>query len=29
VWSLLPEDLEGTAEQLADVDGFTSFADWN
>jgi len=29
VWSLLPEDLEGTAEQLADVDGFTSLADWN
>ncbi|MDV9172626.1 GNAT family N-acetyltransferase [Streptomyces sp. W16] len=29
VWSLLPEDLEGTAEQFADVDGFTSLADWN
>ncbi|MFJ9246547.1 GNAT family N-acetyltransferase [Streptomyces sp. NPDC101776] len=29
VWSLLPEDLEGTAEQLADIDGFTSLADWN
>ena len=29
VWSLLPEDLEGTAEQLEDVDGFTSLADWN
>ncbi|MET7570469.1 GNAT family N-acetyltransferase [Streptomyces sp. NPDC005492] len=29
VWSLLPEDLEGTAEQLADADGFTSLADWN
>ena len=29
VWSLLPEDLEGTAEQLEDVDGFTALADWN
>lgn len=29
VWSLLPEDLEGMAEQLADADGFTSLADWN
>jgi RimJ/RimL family protein N-acetyltransferase len=29
VWSLLPEDLEGTAEQLEDADGFTSLADWN
>ncbi|WP_162467187.1 GNAT family N-acetyltransferase [Streptomyces cavernae] len=29
VWSLLPEDLEGVAEQHADSDGFTSFADWN
>ncbi|MER6979524.1 GNAT family N-acetyltransferase [Streptomyces carpinensis] len=29
VWSLLPEDLEGVGEHLADTDGFTSFADWN
>ncbi|MBC9725593.1 GNAT family N-acetyltransferase [Streptomyces sp. TRM68367] len=28
VWSLLPEDLEGVGEQLADT-GFTSFSDWN
>ncbi|MGD1225498.1 MULTISPECIES: GNAT family N-acetyltransferase [Streptomyces] len=29
VWSLLPEDLEGVADQLADAGGFTSFSDWN
>jgi RimJ/RimL family protein N-acetyltransferase len=29
VWSLLPEDLAGVAEQLADTGGFTSYADWN
>ncbi|MEU5086747.1 GNAT family N-acetyltransferase [Streptomyces sp. NPDC021356] len=29
VWSLLPEDLEGTDEELADSSGFTSFTDWN
>ncbi|MCZ9337716.1 GNAT family N-acetyltransferase, partial [Streptomyces sp. TRM76130] len=29
VWSLLPEDLEGAAEHLADADGFTTFTDWN
>ena len=29
VWSLLPEDIEGVGEQLADTGGFTSFADWN
>ncbi|GHE63678.1 GNAT family N-acetyltransferase [Streptomyces spiralis] len=29
VWSLLPEDLEGVGEQLADTGGFTSYADWN
>ncbi|MFI5686238.1 GNAT family N-acetyltransferase [Streptomyces sp. NPDC051636] len=29
VWSLLPEDLEGAGEQLADRGGFTSFSDWN
>jgi RimJ/RimL family protein N-acetyltransferase len=28
VWSLLPEDLDGAGEQLADT-GFTSFPDWN
>ncbi len=29
VWSLLPEDLDGAGEQLADSRGFTSFSDWN
>lgn len=29
VWSLLPEDLEGAGEQLADTGGFTSYSDWN
>ncbi|MFH0516990.1 GNAT family N-acetyltransferase [Streptomyces sp. M41] len=29
VWSLLPEDLDGAGEQLADSGGFTSFGDWN
>ncbi|MXM63730.1 GNAT family N-acetyltransferase [Streptomyces sp. HUCO-GS316] len=29
VWSLLPEDLDGAGEELADTDGFTSFSDWN
>ncbi|MFF5406280.1 GNAT family N-acetyltransferase [Streptomyces misionensis] len=29
VWSLLPEDLDGVAEQLADTGGFTAFPDWN
>ncbi|WP_151476793.1 GNAT family N-acetyltransferase [Streptomyces albicerus] len=29
VWSLLPEDIEGVAEQLADSGGFTSYSDWN
>ncbi|MFE5396994.1 GNAT family N-acetyltransferase [Streptomyces sp. NPDC056568] len=29
VWSLLPEDIEGTAGQLADENGFTGFTDWN
>ncbi|MEU8527125.1 MULTISPECIES: GNAT family N-acetyltransferase [Streptomyces] len=28
VWSLLPEDLEGVADQMADA-GYTSFADWS
>ncbi|QKW05550.1 GNAT family N-acetyltransferase [Streptomyces sp. NA04227] len=29
VWSLLPEDLEGVADQLADSGGFTAFSDWS
>lgn len=29
VWSLLPEDLEGTAEQLAESGGYTGYPDWN
>ncbi|OYP18666.1 GNAT family N-acetyltransferase [Streptomyces sp. FBKL.4005] len=29
VWSLLPEDLAGVSEQLADTGGFTSYSDWN
>ena len=29
VWSLLPEDLEGVSEELADTGSFTSFSDWN
>ncbi|MFE7172876.1 GNAT family N-acetyltransferase [Streptomyces sp. NPDC057616] len=29
VWSLLPEDLDGAGEQLADPGGFTTFPDWN
>ena len=29
VWSLLPEDLDGAGDQLADTGGFTSFTDWN
>ncbi|WP_405846973.1 GNAT family N-acetyltransferase [Streptomyces niveus] len=30
VWSLLPEDLEGVAEQMADAGGYgSSFTDWN
>ncbi|GAA3241317.1 hypothetical protein GCM10020256_64200 [Streptomyces thermocoprophilus] len=29
VWSLLPEDMEGTDEQFADVGGFATYADWN
>lgn len=28
VWSLLPEDLEGVGEQLADS-GFSAYSDWN
>lgn len=29
VWSLLPEDLEGTTGQPVGSDGFTAFTDWN
>ncbi|MCX4727688.1 GNAT family N-acetyltransferase [Streptomyces sp. NPDC090052] len=29
VWSLLPEDLEGIADQLADANGYGTFNDWN
>ncbi|GAA3834927.1 GNAT family N-acetyltransferase [Streptomyces chiangmaiensis] len=29
VWSLLPEDLDGISEELADTGGFTSFSNWN
>ncbi|MFF9818468.1 GNAT family N-acetyltransferase [Streptomyces sp. NPDC014006] len=29
VWSLLPEDLEGADEQLADTGGFAPYSDWN
>ncbi|MFJ5532185.1 GNAT family N-acetyltransferase [Streptomyces sp. NPDC093261] len=28
VWSLLPEDLDGVSEELADSGGFTSFSNW-
>ncbi|MEV6737523.1 GNAT family N-acetyltransferase [Streptomyces sp. NPDC051104] len=29
VWSLLPEDLDGVSDELADTRGFTSFPNWN
>ncbi|MEW2400223.1 GNAT family N-acetyltransferase [Streptomyces sp. NPDC046862] len=29
VWSLLPEDIEGVSEELADSGGFTEFSNWN
>ncbi|MEU6218077.1 GNAT family N-acetyltransferase [Streptomyces sp. NPDC047022] len=29
VWSLLPEDLDGVSEELAETGGFTSFSTWN
>ncbi|MFI5975923.1 GNAT family N-acetyltransferase [Streptomyces sp. NPDC051452] len=29
VWSLLPEDLEDTDEQLADTSGYATYSDWN
>ena len=28
VWSLLPEDLDGVSDELADTGGFTSFSHW-
>ncbi|MGQ4513605.1 GNAT family N-acetyltransferase [Streptomyces sp. DW26H14] len=28
VWSLLPEDLDGVAEQLADAGGYATYTDW-
>ncbi|UUU35191.1 GNAT family N-acetyltransferase [Streptomyces sp. CA-210063] len=29
IWSLLPEDIEGVSEELADSGGFGSYSDWN
>ncbi|MEV8568809.1 GNAT family N-acetyltransferase [Streptomyces sp. NPDC051322] len=29
VWSLLPEDLDGVADQLAEANGYGNFSDWN
>ncbi|MER6345459.1 GNAT family N-acetyltransferase [Streptomyces sp. NPDC001595] len=29
LWSLLPEDLAGVAEELADTSGFAAYSDWN
>ncbi|MFI6939937.1 GNAT family N-acetyltransferase [Streptomyces sp. NPDC050418] len=29
VWSLLPEDLEGVDEQLAEASGFSAYSEWN
>ncbi|MFD4990204.1 GNAT family N-acetyltransferase [Streptomyces sp. NPDC058374] len=29
VWSLLPEDLEGVGEQLAESGGYPAYSDWN
>lgn len=29
VWGLLPEDLEGVAEQLADAGGYGAYNDWH
>lgn len=29
VYGLLPEDIEGVTEQLAEAGGFTAFSDWN
>ncbi|MFE3327208.1 GNAT family N-acetyltransferase [Streptomyces sp. NPDC059176] len=29
VWSLLPEDLDGVVDQMADAGGYGTFTDWN
>ncbi|MEU2263324.1 GNAT family N-acetyltransferase [Streptomyces sp. NPDC019645] len=29
IWSLLPEDLEGVADQMAEAGGFGAYTDWN
>ncbi|MHC5902947.1 GNAT family N-acetyltransferase [Streptomyces sp. S6] len=29
IWSLLPEDLDGTADSLAESGGYAPYADWN
>ncbi|MEV0927037.1 GNAT family N-acetyltransferase [Streptomyces spongiicola] len=29
VWSLLPEDLDGVADQMAEAGGFAAYTDWN
>ncbi|MDI3386807.1 GNAT family N-acetyltransferase [Streptomyces sp. B-S-A8] len=29
VWSLLPEDVDGIADQLAEAAGYTAFSEWN
>ncbi|KFG07697.1 MULTISPECIES: GNAT family N-acetyltransferase [Streptomyces] len=29
VWSLLPEDIEGVSEELADSGGYGAYSDWN
>ncbi|WP_327357415.1 GNAT family N-acetyltransferase [Streptomyces sp. NBC_01304] len=29
LWSLLPEDLEGVADELAEASGYTAFSEWN
>lgn len=29
IWSLLPEDLEGVADQMADAGGYGAYTDWN
>ncbi|NBE50917.1 GNAT family N-acetyltransferase [Streptomyces boluensis] len=29
VWSLLPEDLDGVADQLAEASGYTAFSEWS
>ncbi|MEV0965698.1 MULTISPECIES: GNAT family N-acetyltransferase [unclassified Streptomyces] len=29
IWSLLPEDLDGVADQMAEAGGFAAYTDWN